>query len=160
IVVANQTVTNGLFAVQLDFGLSAFQGSSRWLEIAVKPASGGNYTTLSPRQALTAAPYAMSLVPGAVVTGTLPEGASTLMANNTGAGNGIYSVTSGGVASAGLYAESTGVNSTGVIGVANNGSLAYGVWGSSNSGYGVVGTSSGPAAGYFSGAGNGVYAES
>ena len=56
----NVPVTNGYFTVELDFGDSAFQGDARWLEIAVCcPAGSGSYTTLAPRQALTAAPYAL-----------------------------------------------------------------------------------------------------
>lgn len=54
------TVTNGLFTVSLDFGLNAFTGSARWLDVSVRcPAGSGSYTTLTPRQALTPAPYAM-----------------------------------------------------------------------------------------------------
>jgi len=53
------TVTDGLFTVELGFG-SAFTGDARWLEIGVRPgASAGAYTTLMPRQALTATPYAL-----------------------------------------------------------------------------------------------------
>ncbi len=55
----NVSVTNGSFSVQLDFGSSAFDGNARWLEIAVRPAGSGSYTTLTPRQALTATPYAL-----------------------------------------------------------------------------------------------------
>lgn len=52
-------VTEGLFTVVLDFG-TAFSGSARYLEISVRPgASGDPYTTLDPRQALTAAPHAL-----------------------------------------------------------------------------------------------------
>jgi len=55
-------VTNGLFTVQLSFPManSSFNGSDRWLEIAVK--AGGvatNYIVLSPRQQITSAPYAI-----------------------------------------------------------------------------------------------------
>jgi hypothetical protein len=58
----NVTVSNGLFTVQLDFGSAAFTGDARWLEIAVRcPAGSGSYTTLTPRQALTPAPYALAL---------------------------------------------------------------------------------------------------
>src|SRR5689334_3848505 len=52
-------VSNGLFVATLDFGSNAFTGEGRWLEIAVR--SGVNsFTILSPRQALSAAPYAIS----------------------------------------------------------------------------------------------------
>jgi hypothetical protein len=55
------TITDGFFTVaDLDFGGDAFDGESRWLEIAVRcPAGSGDHTTLSPPQALTATPYAL-----------------------------------------------------------------------------------------------------
>jgi len=54
------TVTNGLFTVQLDFG-AVFDGTALFLDIGVRPgASVGAYTTLTPRQALTATPYAIT----------------------------------------------------------------------------------------------------
>jgi hypothetical protein len=49
------SVVNGLFAVQLDFGGPAFNGDARWLQITVAG------TTLSPRQPLKPAPYALAL---------------------------------------------------------------------------------------------------
>jgi hypothetical protein len=53
-------VTDGLFTVKPDFGAGVFTGDARWLEIGVRPGdSSGAYTTLSPRQALTATPYAL-----------------------------------------------------------------------------------------------------
>lgn len=53
-------VANGLFSTQLDFGGGAFDGQARWLETAVRcPAGAGDYAALSPRQALTPAPYAL-----------------------------------------------------------------------------------------------------
>lgn len=46
--------------VSLEFGASAFTGDKRWLEIAVRsPAGSGSFTTLTPRQPLTASPYAL-----------------------------------------------------------------------------------------------------
>ncbi len=59
VTVEDVTVTEGLFTVQLDFG-SVFDGTALWLEIGVRP-GGSNvaYTTLSPRQELTGAPYAL-----------------------------------------------------------------------------------------------------
>jgi hypothetical protein len=53
-------VSQGLFTVQLDFGVNVFDGEARWLEIAVRcPAGTGSYVTLTPRQPLTPAPYAL-----------------------------------------------------------------------------------------------------
>jgi len=53
-------VDGGLFTVQLDFGSGAFNGNARWLETAVRcPTGTGTYSTLSPRQPVTAVPYAM-----------------------------------------------------------------------------------------------------
>jgi hypothetical protein len=51
-------VSNGMFAVELDFG-DVFDGTPLWLEIGVRPgAESGAYTALSPRQRLLPAPYA------------------------------------------------------------------------------------------------------
>ena len=61
-------VVGGLFTVFLDFGAGAFQGQARWLEVEVDCGDGG--ATLSPRQALTAAPYAL----WAVAAGSAPWG--------------------------------------------------------------------------------------
>ena len=58
--VDDKEVTNGLFTLQLDFGSGVFTGDARYLEIGVRPgATTGAYTTLTPRQELTAAPYAL-----------------------------------------------------------------------------------------------------
>jgi trimeric autotransporter adhesin len=63
VAVNNVSVVDGLFTVEVnaggEFGPSAFNGDARWLQIAVRsPAGGGAFTTLSPRQELTATPYA------------------------------------------------------------------------------------------------------
>jgi hypothetical protein len=53
-------VSNGLFTVTLDFGSGIFDGANRWLETGVRPAGSVTpFTILSPRQAITSAPYAM-----------------------------------------------------------------------------------------------------
>jgi hypothetical protein len=51
-------VAQGLFTTALDFGPAAFSGQARWLQIEVRPAGGGAYATLAPRQELTPAPHA------------------------------------------------------------------------------------------------------
>jgi len=55
------TVTDGLFTAVIEtwtFGPDAFNGESRWLEIEVWD-SGSGWETLSPRQMLTASPFAL-----------------------------------------------------------------------------------------------------
>ncbi len=51
-------VSNGIFSVELNFG-NQFPGTNRFLEIRVRPAGGGAFTTLLPRQPLTSAPYSI-----------------------------------------------------------------------------------------------------
>jgi len=76
-------VTDGLFTAVLDFG-EVFKGTAAWLEIGVREGtSNGTYTILTPRQPLTAAPYAQGLMPGAVINGDLSEPALTI-ANDSG----------------------------------------------------------------------------
>jgi hypothetical protein len=69
--VANVTVTAGIFTVQLDFGAcaSCFNGSPRFLEIAVKQTSGSTFTTLGPRQPLSSTPYAIRSLNSATADG-------------------------------------------------------------------------------------------
>lgn len=61
---ANLPIVNGRFAVQLDFGASPFQGQARWLEIDVSPSVGPPFTTLTPRQSISAVPYALFALSG------------------------------------------------------------------------------------------------
>lgn len=68
----NTPVSNGLFSVVLDFGPGVFNGSNRWLEIAVTTNGGMNYTTLAPRQALLPMPYAIMAANAGNLLGTLP----------------------------------------------------------------------------------------
>jgi hypothetical protein len=58
-------VTDGYFTVRLDFGIEAFNGQPRWLQIGVRPGASagdlddpGTYTVLEPRQQITPTPYA------------------------------------------------------------------------------------------------------
>lgn len=55
-------VSNGLFSVPLDFGAGQFAGDAQWLEISVRVGAAGSYETLTPRTAVTPAPYALGAV--------------------------------------------------------------------------------------------------
>ncbi len=54
------SVVNGVFTVTLDFGQNAFPGAGRWLEVGVRDnGSADPYATITPRQPITRAPYAI-----------------------------------------------------------------------------------------------------
>lgn len=61
VAVPNVTVTSGIFTVQIDFGACplCFNGSSRFLETAVKKSSDPTFVTFGPRQAVNSNPYAI-----------------------------------------------------------------------------------------------------
>lgn len=124
-------VNEGLFTLTLDFG-NVFDGLALWLDIAVRPAGSGNFTALQPRQAITATPYALNLIPGSTIKSANYQytfSASNLKADGTG-----------------LYGFSS--NKTGVLGRigASSGYIApaSGVWGDADRSDGVVGSSSHP----------------
>lgn len=54
-------VTNGNFAVKLDFG-NQFPGADRYLEIRVRPAGQPDMTILGPRQLMDSAPYSVKSI--------------------------------------------------------------------------------------------------
>ncbi len=59
LIMTGVTVSNGVFNIPLDFGVSAFTGNERWLDISVKWPANTSYQQLSPRQLITSAPYAI-----------------------------------------------------------------------------------------------------
>ncbi len=61
IVVDNVVVSNGVFTATLDFGEGFFVGDQVFLDIGVRiGTSTGSFTTLTPRQEITATPYAQT----------------------------------------------------------------------------------------------------
>jgi hypothetical protein len=56
---AATSVSSGVFTVQLDFGVNAFPGANRFLEIGVRPVGVGSFSILSPRQQISSTPYAV-----------------------------------------------------------------------------------------------------
>src|SRR5437764_5025982 len=55
-------VSNGVFTVSLNFGANSFPGADRFLEISARPSGAGSFTLLTPRQPVTATPYAVRSV--------------------------------------------------------------------------------------------------
>ncbi len=135
-------VTDGLFNALVDFGAPAFDGNARWLAVAVRCDLEKNYTPLSPRQALTPAPYALTaarLQWGAVLTGTIGTGLSLQGAEVGLYGNGSTYGVQGQAASSGIGVYGT-APITGVAGLATA-TGGIGVYGRANatSGYGLYG---------------------
>lgn len=58
-------ITDGRFALGLNFGATAFDGSNRWVQLEFRsPAGSGQYLTLNPRDKIMATPYAMFALNG------------------------------------------------------------------------------------------------
>jgi hypothetical protein len=112
------SVSNGLFVVALDFG-NQFPGADRWLEIGVRTNGSGPFSTLSPRQQLTPAPYAIfaegasaagisGTIPTANLTGTYGSAVTFNNAANNFSGNGtgltnVNAATLGGLGAANFW---------------------------------------------------------
>ncbi|MEP6923105.1 MAG: tail fiber domain-containing protein, partial [Pyrinomonadaceae bacterium] len=72
----NVAVVNGVFSVKLNFG-SQFPGANRFLEIHVRQSGGGAFTPLSPRQAVTSAPYSITSLNATTATNAAQLGGVT-----------------------------------------------------------------------------------
>jgi alpha-tubulin suppressor-like RCC1 family protein len=134
-------VTNGLFTVTLDFG-DQFPGTDRWLEIGVRTNGGGSFATLSPRQLLTATPYAVrsanaataasaSSVAATNITGTIPLGqlSSSVLTN------GASGVNISGSFAGNLTGNAGGLTNVPTSSLVQNGVL---VWGDKSYGQATV----------------------
>lgn len=133
-------VSDGLFSVTLDFG-NQFPGAGRWLELAVRTNGPGTFSILSPRQALTPTPYALTA--GNVISGGLASGTygnAVTLNNPTNQFTGSFSGNGGGL---------TNLSAAGLAGTVADARLSSNVallsrsgqvfTGSSNSFIGLVG---------------------
>ena len=132
ITLSSWPLVNGLFQVELDFGANAFTGGDdRYLEITV------NGLALNPRQRVTAAPIAITTLPGAIGTDQInpaqvqrrigascPEGQFIRGVNQNGTPDCASAAASGGtVTSVATGAGLTGgpITATGTISIAPGG---------------------------------------
>jgi hypothetical protein len=148
----NVSVGGGLFNIKLGVDAADFNGQALWLSIMV------DGQTLSPRQEILPAPYALSLRPGADIVGDSIAGGDAVLAGYAPAtGTALYADANGG---AGLAAASQ--SSYGVWGASKD---SWGGYFTSDSGYGIRVSTAGTAhydhGAYISSQGGyGVYAQS
>ncbi len=71
------TISNGLFAVTLDFGANVFTGSNYWLAIGVRTNGAGAFSTLAPRSPIQSVPYAIMANSASNLLGTVAAGQIT-----------------------------------------------------------------------------------
>ncbi|HEX3123622.1 MAG TPA: hypothetical protein VHQ21_10015, partial [Rhodanobacteraceae bacterium] len=182
--VPDLAVSGGLVNATLDFTDVPYSGQALWIEVRVRPGdSTGSFTTLTPRQALSAAPYALFALsgnagppgpPGAPgINGSPgtngmdgapgppgPPGFVTLPYVGSVADNSYALFVTNSGSGEGIRGKTASPNYAGVIGInTNSGSGIYGI---STDGDGVLAEADGIGAGVYAGSlsGNGVYAES
>ena len=101
--------SNGLFMTTMDFGSNVFNGSTHWLQIAVRTNGGGVFTILAPRQLITATPQAIfALSAGSAAI-------ATLATNFSGAVSGDVSGPQGATVVASVGGQTAANVATGVI---------------------------------------------
>jgi hypothetical protein len=118
-------VAEGVFSTQIDIPRLGFDGRALWLRVQVD----GEW--LQPRQPLLAAPYALTLVPGAFIMGDQESPVLDVM-NETGA-----AIRARGILTGVLGAGQTGLSGIGDVGVRGEGLV--GLRGVSGAGTGVEG---------------------
>jgi len=111
-------VANGLFTVTIDFGVSAWNGHTNWLQVAVETNGAATFTNLSPRQELTPVPYAIFAGGASNLVGTLPVNQLSGTVGNSQLANNSVTVNAGtGLSGGGTVAlgGSTTLNNAGVM---------------------------------------------
>jgi hypothetical protein len=162
---ANQVdVSNGLFTAYVDFGVEVFNGQASFLQIEIQPVGEAGFETLSPRQPISAVPYALQ-TRGMFVddAGSVGIGTTNPVAMLDVVDNGLFAIrgTSGVPGQAAVVGDhtstATGAGSAGVRGN-SHAPFGAGVFGTStaDNGRGVFGVAFSPNgyAAYFEGGRN------
>ena len=119
-------VNAGLFTVNLDFGHGVFTGNPVWLELAVRTNGAPSFTTLTPRQPITPAPYAIFATTASNLSGTINAMQVAGSFANSQLANNSITVSSGpGLSGGGTVAlgGTTTLTNTGVLGITGNGDI-------------------------------------
>ena len=103
-------VANGIFSVKLDFGAN-FPGANRFLEIHVIQTGGGAFTPLTPRQAVSSAPYSVKSLNTDTATNAANATNAVNATNATTAATATNALSLGGVA-ASQYLQTNGNGSS------------------------------------------------
>jgi hypothetical protein len=120
------TVTRGLFTVQLEFAANAFNGDKRWLEIQAQcPVGSGELTTLSPRQELTAAPYAAYAMNADLLDGQHVAGLQQRVTGTCSSGSSIRVINTDGTVT--CQADNVGIGDITAVNTAAGSGLTGGV---------------------------------
>jgi len=138
------TVVNGLFQAELDFGTAPFRDAQAlWLEVSVETAHGSG--RLQPRQAITAAPFALYALNAPSTGGsglTLPYAGSTTSSDiglavvqSGAAGSGAFSINNPSNTQPALSVVTLG-SGAGLLSLSNSGPA---VWGRTGAGGGNAG---------------------
>jgi hypothetical protein len=109
-------VSSSSFVASLDFGQGVFNGDARWLEIAVRPSGAGSFTVLTPRQPVTASPYA-------ILAGDLAGGnvARLSLANTNKPATGVPQIVNGFVVGATITSGGSGYITAPAVTLSNTG---------------------------------------
>jgi hypothetical protein len=110
-------VSNGLFAVTLDFGAGIFTGSNYWVKISARTNGSGVFTNLIPLLPLTPTPYAINAATATALSGSLSN------ASLTGTYSNAVTFNNPGNSFTGNGAGLSNVTAANLSGIVSNGSL-------------------------------------
>ncbi len=138
----NVSVNDGLFTVALDFGDGAFSGDARYLQIGINSCTNGASSVTLPLIELTAAPYALGLRPGAVISGSTGTMLTGWSESDSTAAIGLYGYAkSSSYAAYGVMGEVSAAGGAGVYGKSPYSGVDGLATATSNTSFGVTGES-------------------